>query len=410
MYEENENKIQWGTILKRLGMVAAVLLVIFGIFTLVSRCTKNKDEDKPNSPSEVSMDAALDEFEKATLEYLSIDNLPTELNASKTIRLKILINRNLTEGIKDSENNQCDTSESYAEITRLENNYAVKMSLSCGNNKATRIIYVGCFQICEGGICKGEENQTGGVCGGSEKDNSNPADEDKNNNGNSNNGVVTPNIKNPSSQTKPNTNTSTTKPNTNTNTNKPGTSVTNPVVNPPLYEFKRCTTKPTVCNVGTLNTSTGYCEFETSKLDYGVVVRFGSETTYVTSTAAAKPVTNTVEVTLKPSQAKNSGNVTYKFKKMNGNGTNVYYKTTTTYKCDGNVTPVNGICTYKTPTTTPVTYGCADKSYTYNKNNNTCTKWIDVVDHLVPGDAQVCETTWSYSTNLTGWYPTGRVK
>ena len=57
MYEENENKIDWAPIIKKIVMILAVVLVIFGIITLVSKCTKGKQDDKlPSNPNEYSLD------------------------------------------------------------------------------------------------------------------------------------------------------------------------------------------------------------------------------------------------------------------------------------------------------------------------------------------------------------------
>ena len=384
MYEENENKIQWGPILKKVGMLAVALLVIFGIFTLVNKCSRNNGEEKPNKPAEISLEKPLDELEKATLEYLTTDNLPTELNGSKTIRLKILINRSLTDGIKDEENNQCDTSESYSEVTRLENNYAVKMSISCGKNKASRVIYVGCFSNCEGGICKGEETQTDGVCGAIEK----PEDKEPDVNETpttSTDNVVQPNVTpSTSAQTKPSTN--------NTNTNKDV-----------LYEFRRCVQKPIVCNKGELNPNSGYCEVNGWKTVFGEVVQTGINPNNSTNKVPAQLKTKTSTVTLKPSQAKNTSTVTYKLIKMNGDGTCQYTKTEQYYACDGNIDPINGYCYYTVSNPEPV-YGCKDKTYTYNASTGTCTKKeYTVIDWAIPGTTEVCETTTSYSQYLEGW-------
>ena len=217
MYEENEKKVDWGNIIKRLLMLLIALLVIFGIITLVTKCAnsnKNKGNDEP-----ISLSEQLDALQNATLNYLTKDNLPTELNASKTIRLKYLISKNLIEEIKDSEGNTCDENTSYSEVTKLANNYAVKLTLSCGDNSEYRIIYVGCFENCEGGICLGEENSTGGVCDVTVPEPT-PTEEP------STNTTTNTNTSTNTSTTKPSTST-TTKPSTNTNTTtKPSTSTT----------------------------------------------------------------------------------------------------------------------------------------------------------------------------------------
>lgn len=253
MYEENENKIDWGSIIKKVSIVVVSILILLGFISLVTKYAKKPETDKPKE-EKVDLTDQLNELEAATLKYLTKENLPVELNSSKTIRLKILVNKELLQGITDSQNNKCDINESYSEVTRLENNYAVKMSLTCGKNKDYRIIYVGCFENCNGGVCKGTENSTGGVC------NEITDNKDKNNTQTQNkpsNTTTKPNNNSNTNTTKPNNNNSNNS-NVNNNTNN-NTNNTKPKVYE--YEFKKCTTS---CQEGTLNTSTNKCEVNTS--------------------------------------------------------------------------------------------------------------------------------------------------
>lgn len=407
MYEENENKIEWGPILKRLGMILAVILVIFGIVTLVSKCSKNEDKKKPNTPNTpISLENQLDELQRATLEYLTKDNVPTELNGSKVIRLKILTSKNILSGITDSEGNKCDQNESYSEITRLENNYAVKMSLTCGTkNKATRVIYVGCFEGCNGNVCLGDENQTGGICG----EITTPVDD---NNQQPTTPTNTPNKPNtttkPSTSTKPNTGTSN---NNNNNNNSTNNNNTNTVPKEVYYEYRKCTVTPSYCKIGSMNAN-GDCERMVPTTVKGKVLQVGGGTTRV----AAK-LSGTKESTVilsNTSEAKNtivnvgktSTFTSYSLIRLRSDYRYDYKKTVTTYTCstgtaDGKQCIVSSAPSYK----------CEDLTFRYNTSTKECTKVIYPVE-IYPAEPgkQTCETTWSKSTSLQGWTKTGRTK
>lgn len=417
MYEENENKINWSAILKKAGIAIGIILIILGIVTLVGKCTKKDEIENPNN-GPVDLTRQLDSFEAALLSYLDKDNLPLEINASKTIRLKILISKNLVSNIVDSNNNTCDVNESYAEVTRLENNYAAKISLICGNNKDYRIIYVGCFEECNGGVCKGTENSTNGVCTitTNNPDNNNDNETENNNgNNNSNNG-------NNSTTTKPN-NSTTKKPTTNstvkTTTKKPTTTTSKP--KQVLYEYKQCT-REKVCLQGSMNN--GRCEKLTFYTEYGTVIKNGGISKPITVPAekvlANTSVTDTAPLT--PQEVKNLINgikntdlkvTTYTFKKMASSGKSIYTKTVKTYKYKCSVgNPVNGgkFCT--TTETTPVTYSCSDPiSFKYNPITNKCTRRASKIEYFNPVDGQeTCKYTWSNATSLAGWVRTGRTK
>ena len=95
MYEENEKKINWISILKKSGIILGIILAILAIVGLINGCSKKK-VDTPTPPPEANLEAQLDQLEEATLKYLTADNLPIEINSSKTIRLKILISKILS--------------------------------------------------------------------------------------------------------------------------------------------------------------------------------------------------------------------------------------------------------------------------------------------------------------------------
>lgn len=275
MYNENENRVDWTKIIKRVGIMVVGILLILGIITMINKCSKN--DEKPSNKTnneEVSLTKQLDEFESALLKYLTSENLPSEVNATKTIRLKILTNKGLATNLTDKKSS-CDTNESYAEVTRLKENYAIKLSLTCGKNKEYRIFYAGCFENCKDGICKGEENSTGGVC---TIKNVTPSDDKNNTNNTTNNSNNTSN-----NTSKPNNTTNNTKPSTN---NKPNNNTTNNNTNSSnnnsnttntstpkktLYEHKKCDVTSYTCESGTLD---GYrCTKVNEYTIYGNVIK-----------------------------------------------------------------------------------------------------------------------------------------
>lgn len=345
MYEENENKIDWSNIIKRVLLIIAAILVVLGIATAVKKCTKSNSVDDPKE-KEVDLTNQLDQLEAATLKYLTKDNLPIELNASKTIRLKIMINKELITDITDETNTKCDSNESYAEVTRLENNYAVKLSLTCGKNKDYRLIYVGCFESCNGGICKGTEASTGGVC--NEVTTKEPDKKPNNTTNNSGNKVNNNTNSNTNTNKKPSTTPS--KPgNNSSNSNTNADNNNNSQTTKPkevMYEFRRCTES---CKEGTYNSRTKKCEFD-------IETPRRSNVSFTNSSLANK---------------KNPA-IGYTF-----------------------VSYSNDLYNY-------IKYECSN-DYTFEYDTKKCTR-----KPIEP--TKSCETTWSYSTSISGWERTGNTK
>ena len=373
MYEDNERRISWLGILKRVIIILLVLIIIFGIITLVTKCTKKTDNKKTIEPT-VTLKSQITDIQNATLKYITVETLPTAINQTKTVKLKYLINKNLISNLKDSNGNVCDTDASYSEITKLENNYAMKTTVVCGKNKDYSVVYIGCFDSCKDGICIGSESQKDGICTASSNDSKND---------------------NKGSENSTDNNKETTKTTTTTTKTTKTTTTTSPKI---MYEYKKAN-YTYYCNKGEL-VGTNDCKVSEVWTYIGKVKETSTPKTYTyTTDAKVEKVSFT-----NPSSAKNTTTTTYELLSYK-NGLYNYNK----YSC------TNGNINGKTCTVTTTTYdtvkSCEDDSYTYNASTNQCTKKVVVniyEEALIK--SVTYDYTWSDKTSLPGWTRTGAVK
>ena len=368
MYEDNEKRINWLNVLKRIIVIIIILVIIFGIITLVTKCSKKEEIKKPEEPT-VNLKSQISDIQKATIEYLTVETLPLTINQTKTVKLKYLINKDLITNLKDSNGNTCDTDESYSEITRLANNYAMKTVVVCGKNIDYSVVYIGCFDSCKDGICIGNESNSG-ICTTSKEE------ENKNNNNTNNNNNNTNN---------------TTK--TTTKTTKTTKTTTKAKV---LYEYKKANYSYT-CPEGELINNN--CKVTDVWTYTGKVKETTVPTvTYNTVPAKVEQVTFT-----NPSSAYNTANAKYELVTFK-NGKYVYNK----YSCTSGT--LNGTTCTTSTTTYNTTRSCENSAYTYNANNNTCTKQSVVTLWKDAEEIITYDYTWSTETSLAGWTRTGRTK
>ncbi len=90
----------------------------------------------------------LGRMKDAAKSYYTIERLPKDFNTSKKMTLKEMINQHLILSLMDSNGNYCDEDESYVQITKLENEYVIKVQLSCSDKKDYIIEHYGCYDIC----------------------------------------------------------------------------------------------------------------------------------------------------------------------------------------------------------------------------------------------------------------------
>src|SRR5574344_128657 len=124
MYEDNNYKVQinWKNLLLKLSLIVIIVLLIIWLFPMPKLDTfYNKVfNDNLNSVKSVAEN------------YFTNDNLPTTTGSSVTLKLQDMLDKKLITSFVDKNNNSCNTTNSYAQVTKTEDNtYVLKVQLSC---------------------------------------------------------------------------------------------------------------------------------------------------------------------------------------------------------------------------------------------------------------------------------------
>ncbi len=94
--------------------------------------------------------------------YFTNDRLPKEIGDSEKITLKEMLNKSLLLPFTDKNGNSCDINKSYVKVTKEKDEYKMKVYLSCDDEDAYIIVYLGCRDYCAG---LGKCDQTCSSCG-----------------------------------------------------------------------------------------------------------------------------------------------------------------------------------------------------------------------------------------------------
>lgn len=94
----------------------------------------------------------------AAKSYFTTPRLPQEVGDKVTMTLKEMYAKGLLLELVDSNNNACDPNKSYIELTKTEEEYQMKVTLSCSDKEAYVIEYLGCYDYCNGLLCTKEES------------------------------------------------------------------------------------------------------------------------------------------------------------------------------------------------------------------------------------------------------------
>ena len=238
MYEERRDTFSIKDVLLEILLIILFVLILICIFPTKNHIKKlltgNKTEEQTKveaSADDIDRLASLYNqvfatniynIKEAAVGYYTTERLPQTVGDSSKMTLEEMYNKHLILKVADKDGNYCDPTKSYVSITKYDNEYQMKINLSCDEEEDYIIVYLGCYDYCDAsGVC--EKKVT--VKTGKDKDsipsnsnnepyiiNSNNNDDDSNSNKTSNT------VSNSNSNTTSNSNSNTTS-NSNSNSN-----------------------------------------------------------------------------------------------------------------------------------------------------------------------------------------------
>lgn len=96
-------------------------------------------------------------MKEAAIGYYTTPRLPKNVNDTKSMTLKEMIDTNLIIEFKDANNKACDLDDSYVEITKYQDEYRMTVNLKCTDNDAHIVVYLGCYNYCNSAVCEAKQ-------------------------------------------------------------------------------------------------------------------------------------------------------------------------------------------------------------------------------------------------------------
>ena len=170
MYEERRDTFSVRDIILQILFVILFVLILLWLFPTkgyVKKLINNKGEQN------VKVEASQSDIDKlsvlynqifannikamkdAAVGYYTNERLPKNIGDTEKMTLQQMYDKHLVLKLTDKEGNPCDPVKSYVEITKYKNEYRLKVNLSCTNEEDYIIVYLGCYDYCDGnGICE----------------------------------------------------------------------------------------------------------------------------------------------------------------------------------------------------------------------------------------------------------------
>lgn len=124
---------------------------------IVNNNTNSKNVDLSPLTSQIFADN-LEKMKDAAISYYTDERLPKEVGESDTLTLSDMIGKKLIVALIDKNNKACDVEKSYVKITKMDDEYLLKVNLKCSHKEDYILVHLGCYTYCDSYIC--EKNET----------------------------------------------------------------------------------------------------------------------------------------------------------------------------------------------------------------------------------------------------------
>lgn len=158
MYEERRNFGLRDVIIQILFVVLFIFILIWLFPTkgYLKNNTVTKDELKDSLQVLYGQAFAnnIDSMREAATGYFTSERLPKNVGDSVTLTLGEMLDKRLVLPFKDSNNQACDSEKSFVTLTKMDNEYQMKVQLSCSDYSDYIISYIGCYGYCDKDLCQ----------------------------------------------------------------------------------------------------------------------------------------------------------------------------------------------------------------------------------------------------------------
>lgn len=115
--------------------------------------SKNEVVDVSKNSSEVFQNN-MDRMKEAAISYYTKDRLPSNVGDSKQMSLSDMIGEKIISPLIDRNNKAVNVDKSYVKITKLDDEYLLKVNVKDSEKEDYILVHLGCYEYCKTDVCE----------------------------------------------------------------------------------------------------------------------------------------------------------------------------------------------------------------------------------------------------------------
>ncbi len=159
MYEEKREGVSIKTVILQILIVILFVFLLMWLFPL--KLNNNSNNGGNNVDLTVVYEKVFNDnvisMKESAKGYFTTERLPKNVGDNVTITLGDMLQKKIILPFVDKDGKSCDTTASYVQVTKKDNEYEMKINLKCSSQEDYLIVIMGCYNYCPNGICESEK-------------------------------------------------------------------------------------------------------------------------------------------------------------------------------------------------------------------------------------------------------------
>ncbi len=160
MYNERKDTFSIREILIQILCIILFIFLLIWLFPTKSYIKNNGGTASSQQVVDALFNSNVQTMKEAAVGYYTTARLPKKVGETSTITLGKMLEQKLILPFVDSNGKTCDMDNSYVQIVKEKDQYTMKVNLVCSSNSDYILVYLGCYDYCEGSICEKQTTET----------------------------------------------------------------------------------------------------------------------------------------------------------------------------------------------------------------------------------------------------------
>ena len=162
MYDERKERFSFRDLIIQILFVAIFVFLLLWLFPMkgdVKSSVASSVKDTITPIYDQIFNQNVMSMKESAISYYTTSRLPKNVGDEEKITLGKMLSENIILPFVDRNGKQCDLNESYVSVTKMNDEYIMKINLKCSKEEDYLLVHLGCYNYCDNDVCEKKEEK-----------------------------------------------------------------------------------------------------------------------------------------------------------------------------------------------------------------------------------------------------------